>query len=169
MATYTVTTFEDENNGIVTGKASLREAIAAANNNEGTDTIKFDSSLTEGAIQLKDGQGPLEITDPVTIKGLDQNKLTVDAQGTEPDPANESRIFTVDDGSDNNQIAVTLEGMTLTGGIAATGDSGRRSEAEFPFDYGGGILNRENLTLRKMTVLGNSAEFGGGIIIPKAI
>ena len=160
METYTVTTFEDENNGITTGKASLREAIAAANNNEGPDTINFDSSLTEGVIQSKGGQGPLEIADPVTIKGLGRNKLTVDAQGKDPDAANESRVFAVNDGSESNEIAVTLEGMTVMGGIAASGDS---FDNEFPGDFGGGIFNRENLTLTDVEVSKNRAGYGGGV------
>ena len=140
MADYTVTTFEDQNNGLNTGDVSLREAILAANTQPGADTIQFASSLEEGTIQLDKGQ--LDIADPLTIEGLGQNKLTIEATNSE------SRVFKINDGDDSSQSNVTLRGMTLTGGTAG---------------LGGAIFSRENLTIDSSIILDNTANDGGGI------
>ena len=60
------------------------------------------------------------------------------------------RIFTVASGT-----VVILEGLTVTGGNAATStdDPG----------YGGGIENSGTLTLTNFTVSGNTAFSGGGV------
>lgn len=47
-ATYTVTKTADTNDGTCDGDCSLREAIAAANNNAGHDTIEFDIPTSDG-------------------------------------------------------------------------------------------------------------------------
>ncbi|NEP29588.1 hypothetical protein, partial [Moorena sp. SIO3I6] len=74
MATFTVTTLDDENNGIGTGGVSLREAIEAANNTPGDDIIIFDPNLT-GTIALTNGA--LEIMSNLSIEG--NGDITVDA------------------------------------------------------------------------------------------
>jgi hypothetical protein len=132
QAEFTVTNTDDS------GEGSLRSAIAQTNNTEGADTITFADDLSGQTITLTSGQ--LEITDELTINGLGADQLTIDADGN-------SRIFNIDDGEDS-AIAVTLEGLTITGGTA---------------EDGGGILNREDLTLSNSTVSGNSANSGGGI------
>lgn len=53
LATFTVNTLDDENNG--TGAVSLREAITQANGAAGADTIVFNSSLS-GTITLSNEQ-----------------------------------------------------------------------------------------------------------------
>lgn len=80
MATFTVNTLVDENNGINVGGVSLRDAIAAANTASGADVILFDSSLL-GTIILSNGQ--LTITDALTINGLGANLLSV--SGNKPE------------------------------------------------------------------------------------
>ena len=146
MANYTVTTFEDQNNGLNTGDVSLREAILAANTQPGADTIQFASSFEEGTIRLDKGQ--LDIADPLTIEGLGRNQLTIEATNSE------SRIFKINDGDGSSQSNVTLRGMTLTGGTVTGGDSN---------GLGGAIFNRENLTIDSSIILGNTANDGGGI------
>ncbi|MEX0726233.1 MAG: choice-of-anchor Q domain-containing protein, partial [Planctomycetaceae bacterium] len=118
---------------------SLREAIIAANNDGGADTIDFDASLAGGTITL--GGTQLTITDDLTITGLGADQLTIDAN-------NASRIFTVDDGT-GADIDVEITGLTLTGGNGSG-------------DHGGAIANTENLTVANSTIFGNSANSAGG-------
>jgi CSLREA domain-containing protein len=119
---------------------SLREAIALANANPGSDTITFDPGLSGMPVQLSLGQ--LLITDAVTIQGLGAAKTVLDAQ-------HNSRIFDVTaTGGD-----VTLDGLTLTGGrTTAFGE------------FGGAIrfLSTGTLVVRDSTVFGNSAQGRGG-------
>lgn len=120
---------------------SLREAITAANNTAGADTISFDAALSGGTITL--GGTHLAITDAVTITGLGADLLTIDANST-------SRIFDIDNGT-LGWILVEIDGLTLTGGHAAG------------YGSGGAIRNYENLVVTNSTIFGNSAYSGGGI------
>jgi len=133
QAEFTVTNTDDS------GEGSLRSAIAQANGSEGEDTITFNSNLSGETIGLTSGQ--LEITESLTIEGLGAEELTVDAGGN-------SRIFRIDDSNDfneNSEISVTIDGLTIQGGSA---------------DSGGGIFNKEDLTLTNSTISSNS---GGGL------
>ncbi len=140
LATLTVTTLIDENDGI--GNLSLREAIASANSG---DTITF---ATSGVIILTLGQ--LTVNKSLTIDGdLDDNKtpnITINGN-------NLSRILNIND-SIANLANVTIDGLTLTGGLL-TGASNR----------GAGIFNQENLTLTNSIITGNTAVRGAGIAI----
>ena len=148
-----VSTLEDENDGDYSdGDLSLREAIALANQQEGADTITFNSSLN-GSIVLS--QGELTIDDSLTINGLGAENLTIDGNGS-------SRVFQIDDGNAEIDLDVVLDGVTIANGLVTE---------ETTDSIGGGILNRENLTLTNSKVTGNSAETsndantskGGGI------
>ncbi|MCO6042745.1 right-handed parallel beta-helix repeat-containing protein [Aeoliella sp. ICT_H6.2] len=130
---------------------SLREAIVAANNTAGADTINFAASLSGGAIQLL---SELSIAGVVTIDASALlAELTIDAgDGIDHFPLSGDgfSIFNINDGDSNHQIVVQLSGLTLTGGDR--------------FDYGGAIYNRENLTITGSSIVGNSAgSKGGGI------
>ncbi|MDR9404951.1 MAG: hypothetical protein RI580_16100, partial [Halothece sp. Uz-M2-17] len=98
QATLTVSNTSDN------GAGSLRQAIIDANSASGADIINFDGSLSGGTITLTSGQ--LEITDDLTINGLGEDQLTIDADGN-------SRVFNIDG---SGTVAVTLEGLTITGG-----------------------------------------------------
>ncbi len=156
LATVTVTTLADTID-LADGLTSLREAIFATNLVAGPDIIAFSSKLP-GIATLT--QGELRITDDLTIRhqgGL----ITLDALASDPTPTmnngDGSRIFRVDDGNSTSFIEVVMEGLALVGGDAPLS--------------GGAILNRENLTLSRMQVIGNSASSdditilsdGGGI------
>src|SRR5205085_7249210 len=121
---------------------TLREAIAASNLLPGqTDAITF--SVT-GTINLDPSLGPLRIHDDVTITGPGPTAaaITVQADGTH-------QVFYVH--SPGEDIAVTISGLTVTGGSAG-GSSG-----------GGGVyVLDETLTLDDMVITGNHAEEGGG-------
>ncbi|MEL7009832.1 MAG: calcium-binding protein [Cyanobacteria bacterium J06588_4] len=144
MQEFIVSTLEDESDGdFSTEDLSLREAIALANQAEGTDTVTFADGLN-GSIVLS--QGELLIDDPVIIKGLGAENITIDGNA-------QSRIFNLDDGNEATEIEVSIDNLTLTNGSALDPNSGR----------GAGILNQENLSLNGVVIQDNTARFGGGI------
>ena len=162
--TFVVDTLEDEDDtDFSPGDLSLREAIRLANENVGqADTITFAAALTAGgpaAITLSLEQ--LLITDTVTITGPRANLLTVDASGNDPTPASTlsdgnnlndfdgTRVMEINDDTSGPAISVSISGLTFTGGDSS--------------DDGGGIYNRENLTLTDCIITGNVAFGGGGI------
>lgn len=157
LAVFTVSNLLDA------GTDSLRAAITAANNNGQPDTIDF--SVT-GTIPIN-SQLPT-ITEDLTING--GNQITIDASG-----GSGYRIFNIDDGNFVPDLAVTLSGLTLTGGDV-TGNGGAIYSREnltltqstisgnAASDRGGGIYNYGNLTVRDSTLNGNSATNYGGAI-----
>ncbi len=136
LASFTVNTLVDENDGIGTGGVSLRDAIAAASNG---DDISFS---VQGTINLTNGE--LLIDKALSIDG-EMNNIVIDAGGN-------SRVFNIDNGSNNTiGVLVSLSNLTITGGSA----SGNAN--------GGGIFNSENLTISNSTISQNTANSGGGI------
>jgi len=136
--TFTVNTLRDENNGIDKGRVSLREAINAANANEGKDIIDFSQSLSGGSINLTVGEN-LDITDSVIIRGNGANQLTINAR------AKNVTAFNINDGKDDQDIEVSISDLTITGARK------------------GGIINSENLALNNTTIFNNSGQSGAGI------
>ena len=151
-----VNTLADTNSGNYDpNDLSLREAVALANANPGPDTISFDPSLNGGTIDLTNGE--LAITDSVTIQGPGASNLTIDAQ-------RQSRIFEVDDGDNNTNINVEIDGLTLTGGNVAGSNVGGGILMPVPGNAGGAILSYENLIVRDSAITGNTTfGYGGGI------
>jgi hypothetical protein len=142
-----VDTLADELDGnTAAGDVSLREALWLANLDSDVQTIQFAAALTSAdpaTIML--ALGSLVVSKPLTISGPAANLLAIDAGG-------DSRVLTIDNGDNNDAIDIGISGLTLSGG-KVTG-----------FKYGGGILNRENLTITASTIAGNSSSFlGGGI------
>ena len=144
--TLTVTSAADDT--ALDGEVTLREAIEAANRDEGVgdaspggseDTITFDPSLAGSTITL---DGPLSVTDNVSINGLGADRLTVEQGGSGP-------VFDADNGVDFHRVGVGLVGLTITGGTAS------------------GVQNREALSLLESAVRGNSEaineKIGGGL------
>ncbi len=134
MATFSVINTDDS------GLGSLRQAIEDANATSGLDTIEFDEELSGQEITLISGE--LQITDDLTINGLGADSLTISGN-------NDSRVFLVDDSSDDSQIEVTIDNLTITDGSA---------------DFGAGIFNRENLTVTNSVLSDNSATADGSAI-----
>lgn len=145
LATFTVSNLNDA------GTGSLREAILLANANGEADSIDF---LVTGTIDLE-SQLPA-ITENLTIMGPGASQLTLDA-GNGIDKIFSTldgyRIFEIDDGDVNNEIEVSIEGLTITGGDLQVN----------VFSAGGAIRSRENVTLVSSVVKGNAALDGGGI------
>ena len=159
MATFTVTTLEDENDvGASVGTPggtglSLREALALANDegaNPGADTIVFASETGDafesgGTITLAGTH--LVLTSDVTIDG------DVDGDGTADvtlDGNDQSRIFW------QNDSTAIINGLDLVNGNPP-GTSG-------PDNAGGAVyVSNGTFDFRNGTVSDNFAEYGGGI------
>ena len=143
----------DENDGdFSAGHFSLREAIGLANGSFNPDTISFAASLTaNGPATIDLVLGELLISNDLGINGPGSSLLTIraiDADATAN--GNGARIFNIDDGDIANTAAVTIAGLTLSGGD---------SEGS-----GGAIRSIENLTILQSTVSGNTAAGHGGAI-----
>ena len=152
---------------------SLREAITAANNTSGEDTITFDANVFTGGDDsvIRLVQGQLEITDSLSIDGTSATDvlITGDADGDDA-TIGTTNITDVDAGfrvgyafnllDDNSRVVIftsatggnlTLTDLTITGGHV----TGRE-------DRGGGILFESDggLTLNNSTLSGNSTTGG---------
>lgn len=161
-ATFEVTSTADS------GAGTLRQAIIDANGASGADEITFASGVT-GQITLATGQ--LAISDSVTITGPGAGQLAVDGGGA-------SRVFEVY--SNPTNIAVTIEGLTISGGAASHGAGVRNTDEDLTLD---GVTIRDNaatsdggglwadgfnmdLTIRDSEITGNTAGAdGGGVYI----
>ncbi len=154
-ATFTVTSLADA------GAGTLRAAINSAEADAVADTIVFDPSVRGGTVNLTTfdtGLDPLEfgpsafqITTPVTILGTGE---TIRRDPT----AAPFRLFSVLTAGGNGYLAIA--DVELTGGLARGGngfDGGGGAGG-----FGGAIYNAGDLTLRRVTVAGNTAQGGGG-------
>lgn len=129
MTTYTVT------NNLDSGAGSLKNAIALANDNFGSDIIEL-----AGEIELSEA---IVITDSLSLVGGEDAVIT---------STGDSRLFEIDDGVPDNQIEVSFENLTLTGGNTE--------------EAGGAILSAEDFTITNSVLTYNySGEKGGAIAI----
>jgi CSLREA domain-containing protein len=140
--TFWVTKTADTNDGVCDADCSLREAIDAANNAAGADTITF-ALPTDSTIILSGSQLP-PIADTLTIDGRAVPGLVING-------GNDSRVFQVDSGA-----TATLTHLTIADGELPV-------NGLCPADCGGGILNQGNLTVLNSTLIDNWATVGGGI------
>ena len=145
-ATFTVNSTADAvdanpGNGVCadgTGNCTLRAAIMEANAHPGTDTTSF--SVT-GTISLT---SPLPaIAADLTISGPGASALTVAGAG----PSTGSVLVI------NAGVTANISGLTVTGGIGSGAGGGA----------GGGVDNEGTLTLTRMRIVANNADYGGGI------
>ncbi|HLJ10944.1 MAG TPA: choice-of-anchor Q domain-containing protein [Planctomycetaceae bacterium] len=156
---------------------TLRDAIDAANNTTGADTISFDSNVFPAnaagptTIVLSGGT-PLELSDKsgaTTINGPGASQVAVSG-------ANLSTVLVVDSG-----VTATIDGLTITGGKGSINLGGGQTAAggienngtlavensvisgNAGGTFGGGIYNNNVITIIGCTFTGNSAQFGGGL------
>lgn len=127
------------------GDGSLRAAIEQANDNLGSDVIRFRAGLT-GTIALTSGQ--LEIRDSLRLLGPGESRLTISGNL-------QSRVFNVESPAG----PVTLRGFTVADGLASDPE-----EIGIRVVRGGGILNRHGeLQLVELTFRNNRAvDLGSG-------
>ena len=124
MTTFVVTTSADVANGDVSeNDLSLREAIELANASSGADRITFADGIDYIALTDK----LPTISDGLRLVGGGDVVLDANADG-DFDPAT-----TAEDGNRRgldirgDDIAVTIDGLTITGGSASAGGAGIRS------------------------------------------
>ena len=129
----------------ISGFITLREAINTANGLSGVEIV-FDENLFSSPQTITLKAGEMLISSEVTINGPGADLLTIDGN-------NQSRIFTVDDGSSTTQ-AVSISGLTLTNGNGASKVTNER---------GGCVMSFEQLTITDSQVTGCSARGGGGV------
>ncbi|WP_149498954.1 DUF4347 domain-containing protein [Roseiconus lacunae] len=182
LAVITVTTLADENDGNTTditslnatpggSGISLREAIIAANNTAGPDTIVLGDgtyALTiTGQHESSGATGDLDITGDITITGNGATDTTINAASLL------DRIFHVQVGG-----TLTIDGLTLTGAASGT-ELGAAVFNEGTFNAtdvvltgnsatghnGGAIASTGTTTLDRVAVINNAAIQGGGIYV----
>ncbi|MCZ7462299.1 right-handed parallel beta-helix repeat-containing protein [Streptomyces sp. WMMC940] len=159
-ATFTVDSAEDAvdadaSDGIcrtATGTCTLRAAVMAANARPGS-TIELPAARYRLTIPPNPDHlngrtadpttGDLNILEPTTILGAGARKTIIDANHVD-------RVFRM--GADTS-----LSDLTITGGDA------KQREVPITDPGGGGIANSKKMTLRRVTVTGNRAGYGGGI------
>ena len=145
-ATYLVTTNADNTDGTSSscnpgsgGLCTLRQAINAANYVAGDDTITFAAGLVGVTITVNPQIGTILINTNMLIDATS-------AGGIQVSGGDILRVFTV-----NNNSTVTMRGFAVRQGSA--GGNG-----------GGGIgVVGSALTLDRMIITDNTANFGGGI------
>jgi hypothetical protein len=153
LATFIVDTFND----VVDpgdGVTSLREAVSQANSLAGEDRIELSAGtyfLTRSAPnESNNAFGDLDVRDDLVIVGSGAGVTTIDASTL----ATRDRIFEVLAARISRFTRFSLDGVTLTGGVANQIDS--------LSDRGGGIFVDRQATavIANSNFIGNSARFG---------
>ena len=180
-ATLTVSTTDDqlEDIGNVINDCSLREAIVSVNEGKNmfgcTAVGTFGSNdrivLPAGTYALKhlssfapdQDVGNLNIHRAVSITGAGASSTIIDGTAVQRDgPC--GGVLRVDDGNDNTTLTVALSNLTIQQGLAGLVGGGGSCPHTIVGgqNAGGGIYNREALTLLRVTVRDNEAEDGSG-------
>jgi uncharacterized delta-60 repeat protein len=149
VSALTVNLPSDNGDGVCDATCTLRDAVAAANNSPGDDTINFAAGLTN--ITLNNAEIAIANNGSLTISGPGANVLTIDGG------AGTNRIFYI-----NQNAVVSIKDVTLTGGNGRGADGGQNLDGA-----GGAILNDQlaTLTLDRVHVTGNTSagKNGGGV------
>ena len=151
-ATYTVNTQDDYLPWLFPDpKISLRSALNRANSNPGTDEIILPAgtyTLTRtGSGDDTNSTGDLDILDSVTIIGAGPDKTIIDGQDL-----NDRVVHLPHDGH-SQRFNVLISNLTIQNGKLTATDA---------YDGGGGIYNRQILTLNNVVVRNNSVAGAGG-------
>jgi Domain of unknown function (DUF4347)/Bacterial cadherin-like domain len=148
---------------------SLREAIIAANNTAGADTIilgagTYTLSITNNGEDAS-ATGDLDITSDITIVGAGEGSTAISASGLG------DRAFDVKSGATLTLNDLTVAGVNTnnqTGG--AVSNAGTLSATDVVFrdntntnNPGGGLYNSGSMTLDRVSIINNTAAAGGGI------
>jgi CSLREA domain-containing protein len=140
-AVFIPTTLTDSADGSCDNHCSLREAIQAANAEEGPDVILLSTGTytlsVAGAGEDLDATGDLDISENVTLVGRDAVNTSIDGAAVD-------RVFDVQAGS-----RLELIGLTVRNGRTIDGS-------------GGGIRVLGELAMTRGVVTGNHAQAGSG-------
>ena len=166
LSTYMVT------NNLDSGPGSLRTDIQMANTDPGPDTITFDPAVFAAPQIITLTAGELPITDTSGI-----TTLTGPAGGVVISGNHASRVFDISAGASANISGVTIRdgsssapgGGIFNGGTLILSNATVADNMTFNAQLGttgGGILNsfNSNAVLTNVTISGNSASGGGGMI-----
>jgi CSLREA domain-containing protein len=151
--TFTVTKTADTNDGVCTaGDCSLREAIFAANDLAGADTIVFASNVFAAPqpvqqIFLSLDLPELSVEDDLTINGPGARQLLINGNS-------DDRIFLI-----KLNHSVSIKDLAMLNGNAKVGNIGQGQPSDCT---GGGIKNFGNLTLARVRLYLNQADCQGG-------
>ncbi|MDQ4121886.1 MAG: CSLREA domain-containing protein [Acidobacteriota bacterium] len=155
--TFTVTKTADTDDGVcAAGDCSLREAIFAANDLSGPDTIEFKASVFGAPnpvqqIILSVNLPELSIEDDLTIFGPGPKQLLINGNA-------DDRVFSISSGK-----TVSIRDLSIINGKTPPPDLGGDITSIIK-SYGGGILNLGNLTLSRVRMaLNHSGSYGGAI------
>ena len=159
--TYTVTGLTDLTGPCAgTQCASIRQALAAAGQSPGADTI----AVPAGDFLLT--QGRLDVDSDVTIVGAGARATIVRGYGQVPD-----RVFQI-----NAVASATISHLTMREGSGGDDGGNLRNEGTVVLDHvrvtagsasgdGGGLANYNGaMTIRHSLIDGNGAYAGGGIL-----
>src|SRR4051794_19018221 len=134
---------------------TLRAAIQEADATDGADTVIVPAgryrlasvaSPEAGSTGEQDaGNGDLDITDDLTVRGAGPGQTSVDGAGLD-------RVFEVASGT-----TAFISDMTITGGDATGGDTTQE------IGLGGGVLNQGTATLERLRLVHDKADGGGGV------
>ena len=146
---------------------SLREAIIAANNQTGADTINLGAGTytlsIAGTAEDAAATGDFDVLSQITIVGADAATTIIDANSID-------RVFDVQAGS------LTLSELTVTGGAGTNGagvyvDSGTTLNLSrvivsnnVASGDGGGLYNLGTVDADQVRITGNQADLGGGLV-----
>jgi len=143
------------------GRTTLREAIALAEQSEGSDLIRFDPSLHGTTIELTQiadtsaGPSAFRVAEDITIDGGPGVTVVRDPA------AGAFRLFYV-----SSTGRLTLRRVNLADGLARAGDGAvagqRGSGGGGAAGLGGAILSEGFLRLESCELRGNAAEGGNG-------
>lgn len=139
---------------------TLRAAIQEANASSGTDLV----TLPPGRFRLSSVpwpragdhfeiaavNGDLDITDGLTVRGAGAKLTTVDGAGLD-------RVFTI-----AMSTTAEISDMTITGGDA-TGGSTATPRLLTDLSLGGGVFNQGTVSLKRLSIIDNRADGGGGV------
>ena len=145
-----VTTGTDTFHGGCDHDCSLREAVVASNDRDGSEVIllgpRIHTLTRAGRDEDAALTGDLDVDDPLVILGSGARQTVIDGGGID-------RILQVRDFGKPLEI----HGVTLRNGTA-------RMSGQDPHGYGGAI-DAQNLILVASHITGNRAEHGGGLKI----
>ena len=138
-----------------TATCTLRAAVQEANATDGGDTvvvppghIRLTSTPSPEAgfpFEREAGNGDLDITEGLTVRGAGAGETTVDGGGRD-------RVFSVGSGAAARLADMTITGGDATGGETATG-----------IGMGGGVFNQGTVALEGLRLVGNAADGGGAV------
>ncbi|HEU5011794.1 MAG TPA: Ig-like domain-containing protein, partial [Roseiflexaceae bacterium] len=156
------------------GVVSLREAICAANNTAGADTITFGVNGTFPITRLGEDDandvGDFDLKSNITITGNGAANTIIDGR-------NNDRVFdtfgcgactinisgvTITRGNGNSTNGSVGGGMYIDGGVTVSISNSTVSNSTSEAGGGGGINNSGILTLNTVTLSGNSSLAQGG-------